>query len=182
MKNTLLTISLIANVALGGAVIYTSTEISKLNDQLESMQIANDQLQRKLEESSSTSEGDPKATEEGTGVSNTSTVESYTDTTESTVSTQETPQAESATQGKTMPFTLYGNLYYFDGFNGRIAEREGLAKMQENATVSPVTVSMVGGTTYNNADLYTNTHDNTATIVVDGKTILSGTYEHEGEQ
>lgn len=81
-----------------------------------------------------------------------------------------------------MPFTLYGNLYYFDGFNGRIAEREGLAKMQENATVSPVTVSMVGGTTYNNADLYTNTHDNTATIVVDGKTILSGTYEHEGVQ
>ncbi|WP_207302241.1 hypothetical protein [Enterococcus faecium] len=65
MKNTLLTISLIANVALGGAVIYTSTEISKLNDQLESMQIANDQLQRKLEESSSTSEGAPESHRRG---------------------------------------------------------------------------------------------------------------------
>ena len=157
-------------------------ETNKLDDQRENLQIANDQLERKLDGSTSTSEGASEATEEGTGVSATSTVESYTGTTESTARAQETPQAEAATQGKTMPFTLYGNLYYFDGFNGRIAEREGLAKMQENATVSPVTVSMVGGTTYNNADLYTNTHDNTATIVVDGKTILSGTYEHEGVQ
>lgn len=165
MKKVLLTVSLLANIVLAGALIYTTMEINKLDDQRENLQIANDQLERKLDGSTSTSEG--------TGVSTTSTVESYTDTTESTARAQETPQAEAATQGKTMPFTLYGNLYYFDG---------GLAKMQENATVSPVTVSMVGGTTYNNADLYTNTHDNTATIVVDGKTILSGTYEHEGEQ
>ncbi len=182
MKKVLFAISLLANVALAGGLFYTTTEMHKLDDQRESLAISNDQYKRKLNESSSTSEGAPEATEEGTGVSNTSTVESYTDTTESTVSAQETSKAEAATKGKTMPFTLYGNLYYFDGFNGRIAEREGLAKMQENATVSPVTVSMVGGTTYNNADLYTNTHDNTATIVVDGKTILSGTYEHEGEQ
>lgn len=182
MKKVLLTVSLLANVVLAGALIYTTMEINKLDEQRENLQIANDQLERKLDGSTSTSEGASEAIEEGTGVSTTSTVESYTDTTESTARAQETPQAEAATQGKTMPFTLYGNLYYFDGFNGRIAEREGLAKMQENATVSPVTVSMVGGTTYNNADLYTNTHDNTATIVVDGKTILSGTYEHEGVQ
>ena len=182
MKKVLLTVSLLANVVLAGALIYTTMEINKLDEQRENLQIANDQLERKLDGSTSTSEGASEATEEGTGVSTTSTVESYTATTESTASAEEPPQAEAATQGKTMPFTLYGNLYYFDGFNGRIAEREGLAKMQENATVSPVTVSMVGGTTYNNADLYTNTHYNTATIVLDGKTILSGTYEHEGVQ
>lgn len=177
MKKVLFTVSLLANVAFAGALIYTTMEINKLDDQRENLQIANDQLERKLDGLTSTSEGAPEATEEGTNVS--STVESYT---ESTVSTQETLQAEPTTQGKTMPFTLYKNLYYFDGFNGRIAEREGLSKMQENATVSPVTVNMVGGTTYNNADLYTNTHDNIATVVVDGQTILSGTYEHEGEQ
>ncbi len=137
MKKVLLTVSLLANIVLAGALIYTTMEINKLDDQRENLQIANDQLERKLDGSTSTSEGAPEATEESTGVSTTSTVESYTDTTESTVSAQETSQAEAATQGKTMPFTLYGNLYYFDGFNGRIAEREGLAKMQENATVSP---------------------------------------------
>lgn len=165
MKNTLLTISLIANVALGGVVIYTSTEISKLNDQLESMQIANDQLQRKLEESSSTTA--QSSTMEG------ATAESSTATTEAT------------TTPANVVYTIGDTNYNFPASGLTIEQdtsREGLAKMQENATVSPVTVSMVGGTTYNNADLYTNTHDNTATIVVDGKTILSGTYEHEGEQ
>lgn len=179
MKKVLFTVSLLANVVCAGTLIYTTMEINKLDNQRENLQIANDQLERKLDRLTSTSEDTSESTEEGTSVSTISTLEGYT---ESTGSTQETLQAEPETQGKTMPFTLYRNLYYFDGFNGRIAEREGLSKMLEIATVSPVTVNMVGGTTYNNAELYTNTHDNIATVVVDGKTILSGTYERKEEQ
>lgn len=79
MKNVFLVCVI---VALGGAVIYTSTEISKLNDQLESMQIANDQLQRKLEESSSTTAQimqDSKELYSGTYEINPDTVQAATD-------------------------------------------------------------------------------------------------------
>lgn len=182
MKKVLLTVSLLANVALAGGLFYTTTKMHELDVHRESLAVSNEQLQRKLNESNSTNESTPEAAGEATSVSSESANNVSQNSTESTVSAQETTQSESVAQSKAMPFTLYGNLYYFDGFNGRIAEREGLAKMQENATVSPVTVNMVGGTTYNNADLYTNTHDNATTVVVDGETILSGTYEHEGEQ
>ncbi|EGP5218458.1 hypothetical protein EH372_12510 [Enterococcus faecium] len=79
MKNVFLVCVI---VALGGAVIYTFTEISKLNDQLESMQIANDQLQRKLEESSSTTAQimqDSKELYSGTYEINPDTVQAATD-------------------------------------------------------------------------------------------------------
>lgn len=44
MKKVLLTVSLLANVVLAGALIYTTMEINKLDDQRENLQIANDQL------------------------------------------------------------------------------------------------------------------------------------------
>lgn len=71
MKKVLLTVSLLANVVLAGALIYTTMEINKLDGQRENLQIANDQLERKLDGSTSTSEGASEATEEGTGVSTT---------------------------------------------------------------------------------------------------------------
>ncbi|HIB1799042.1 TPA: hypothetical protein ACWWAQ_001853 [Enterococcus faecium] len=168
MKNALLTISLIANVALGGMLVYTSTEIGKLDDQRENMRIANEQLERKLQSE---------------GVGTAGTTEEANSTAEapeaSTSTTQEASTSTEEANSQPTYFTMYHCKYYFDGFGGRIAEREGVSQMQENATVSPVTVSMVGGGVYNNAFLYTNRKDKGATVVVDGQTVLTGRYEYD---
>lgn len=49
MKKVLLTVSLLANVVLAGGLIYATMETNKLDDQRENLQIANDQLERKLD-------------------------------------------------------------------------------------------------------------------------------------
>ncbi|MCA6775474.1 hypothetical protein [Enterococcus mundtii] len=158
MTNVLFAISLLANVALAGGLIYTTTEMHKLDDQRESLAISNDQYKRKLNESSSTSESAPEGTET---LSN-----SEANSLESSASTTEEADGSG--------IRLYRNIYHFDNFSGTIAKGEGLSQMSEHFTKSPVTVTDSSGTY--SADLYTN-HDGTAQIMQGSKELYSGTYE-----
>ena len=154
MKNTLLTISLIANVALGGAVIYTSTEISKLNDQLESMQIANDQLQRKLEESNSTTA--QSSTMEGAAA------ESSTATTEAT------------TTPANVVYTIGDTNYNFPASGLTIEQdtsREG--RMGTLDHEYPVLITDSNGT--RSGWLIADNYDKNCSIMVGSETVYQGT-------
>ena len=166
MKKVLFAISLLANVALAGGLIYTTIEMHKLDDQRESLAISNDQYKRKLNESNSTSEGAPEATE----TTSSSLEANYTSETQNSLESSASATEEADGSG----IKLYRNIYHFDNFSGTIAEGEGLSQMSEHFTKSPVTVTDSSGTY--SADLYTN-HDGTAQIMQGSKELYSGTYE-----
>ncbi|MFB8505144.1 hypothetical protein ACFC4I_05245 [Enterococcus durans] len=169
MKKVLLIVSLLANVALVGALIYTIAERNSLDRQRESLAISNEQYQKKLEGSSSPNSTETKKT--ATSVSNHSMDNSAV---EGTVSSTNSEGSSQEATGTSKAIELFSQNYYFDGFNGTITSREGeLSHMSEHFTRSPITVTDSSGTY--NADLYTN-HDGTAQITdSNGNTLYSGT-------
>lgn len=173
MKKVLLTVSLLANVALAGALIYTTAERNNLDRQRESLAITNEQYQKKLEEYSTT--GSTESQEDATSVSN-SYMNNYS--TEDSMNSEENSQEVT---GTSEGIKLFRQIYYFDAFDGTITPREGeLSQMSEHFTRSPITVTDSSGTY--NADLYTN-NDGTAQIMQNGSTVLySGTHELDQQQ
>lgn len=168
MRKVLLTVSLLANVALAGALIYTTAERNNLDRQRESLAITNEQYQKKLYNTT----GSTESQEDATSVSN-----SYMNnsSTENSMNSEESSQEVTGTNEG---IKLFRQIYYFDGFDGTITPREGeLSQMSEHFTRSPITVTDSSGTY--NADLYTN-NDGTAQIMQNGSTVLySGTHELE---
>lgn len=173
MKMVLLTVSLLANVALAGALIYTIAERDNLDRQRESLAITNEQYQKDLEESSSTD-----SIESQTDVANVSN--SYTNNSSSAENSMSSEERFQEATGTSEGIKLFRSIYYFDGFNGTITSREGeVSHMSEHFTRSPITVTDSNGTY--NADLYTN-NDGTAQIMQNSDStvvLYSGTYEHE---
>ena len=167
MKKVLLTVSLLANVALVGALIYTTAEKNSLDRQRGNLAIRNEQYQKKMEETGSINSTEPQ---EGTNsVSNTSM--DNNNYVERTPEINTEPEEDSS--GKV---ELLSHVYFFEGFSGSITPREGeLSHMSERFTRTPVTVKTNSGTWQ--ADLYTN-NDKTAQIVQEGTTLFDGTWKH----
>ncbi|EOY2690462.1 hypothetical protein ACP3BN_002727 [Enterococcus hirae] len=171
MKKVLLTVSLLANVVLAGGLIYATMETNKLDDQRENLQIANDQLERKLDGSTSTSEGAPEATEEATSVSSNSMDNVPQNVTESSIALENN---SGNAQGSAEGIKLYKEIYHFGNFSGSVVEGAGESQMSEHFTKRPIIVTDSSGTY--NADLYTNS-DGTAQIMKNDRTIFYGTHE-----
>ncbi|WP_445449098.1 hypothetical protein [Enterococcus lactis] len=115
-------------------MIYTTTEMHKLDDQRESLTISNDQYKRKLNESSSTSEGAPEATE------TTSSNYNYTSVTQSTV--------ESYSQPSTVTYTIGDHNYNFEASDLTIQDDNGerKAQMSELMHKYPILITDANGT------------------------------------
>jgi len=167
MKNALLTVSLLVNLALVGAMIYTTIEKNNLDLQRENLAISNEKYQKKLEKFSSTTSTETQET--ATSVSNSSDNNSPIESTiESAESSQEVTDNSEGVK-------LLNHIYYFDGFSGTImARNEETSQMSEQFTRTPVTIINNSGTWQ--ADLFTN-NDGTAQIVQQGTTILNGTWK-----
>ncbi|HGF7384026.1 TPA: hypothetical protein QFM66_002119 [Enterococcus faecium] len=162
MKKVLLTVSLLANVALVGALIYTNTEIQKLDDQRESLTIANDQYKRKLD-GAETQEPEIGSTSDSNVSMNNDSVESIPES------------STSSADNSSDSIELHNHLYHFDDFSGTIEETGEPAHMSEHFTRSSVTISDSNGTY--NATLFDN-NDGTAQITdLDGNILYSGSWK-----
>lgn len=152
MKNALLTISLIANVALSGALIFTTTEMHKLDDQRENMRIANEQLERKLQSEASTS------------------------------TTDNTEEANSTTKEASEASTTPANVVYTIGDTNYNFQADGLTIAQDNSREGrmgtldhefPVIITDSNGT--RSGWLIADNYDNNCSIVVGSETVYKGT-------
>ncbi|EME8112544.1 hypothetical protein MZM67_002539 [Enterococcus faecium] len=135
MKKVLFAISLLANVALAGGLIYTTTEMHKLDDQRESLAISNDQYKRKLNESSSTSESAPEGTE-----TTLSSSENYTNVAQNS--------SESYSQPSTVTYTIGDHNYNFEASDLTIKDDNGerKAQMSELMHKYPILITDANGT------------------------------------
>ena len=162
MKKVLLTVSLLANVALTGALIYTSIEIQKLDDQRENLTIANDQYKRKLDDME-IQESEVSSTSDSNALVNNDSVKRI-------------PESSTASaKNSNDSIELHNHLYLFDDFNGTIKETGEPAHMSEHFTRSSVTISDSNGTY--NATLFDN-NDGTAQITdLNGNILYSGSWK-----
>ncbi|WP_270376113.1 hypothetical protein, partial [Enterococcus thailandicus] len=166
MKKVLLAVSLLANVALAGALIYTTVEKNNLDRQRENLAIRNEQYQKKIEESSTINSTELR--ESTISTSNASMDNNYVERI-----SESSTEPEEDSSGRV---ELLNHVYFFESFNGSITPREGeLSHMSERFTRTPVTVKNNSGTWQ--ADLYTN-NDKTAQIVQEGTTLFDGTWKH----